>query len=780
MIKISFFKTIKMFTFRLFIVLILSILFFTNNVLALSAKQKQIIDSNSLYLDDECTSISSDSSSNQSDSNTANQSLRDKLAQMLMPRVDTDSDIDTVTGFKVGGIFVGRDHITELSSKIDEKQSSESPMLVSIDGEGGTVDVPIGSNPPSALEMGSMSDEEVKNIAKTFGQELHDLGVNMDLAPVADVVDDTGRGVIKTRAFGNNNDIVIAKAGAFADGLKESKVLPTFKHFPGHGHATTTPGGSTLGDSHSDADVYVKNKSQLANEDLVPFVELSQSSPSAIMVGHLIIPDVDADTPATVSKPVVTDLLRGELGYDGLVITDDMGNMAPITSRYGNFPDAVLAAIKAGNDMVLFADKNDQIGAVLDRLEQAVESGDLSEDRVDESITRINTARDFGLETDALSGCECTANGTGDFSGSNNVEIAYNFFTSKGLSPEATSGIVGNLMLESGPELDPNALNNTPVAGYPGHFGIAQWGSRQAYLEAFAQALGKPKNDFETQLKFIWHELTGESEAPQAPNAGAYRASTYDRLMAITSQGNDAVIEATDIFEANYEVSGGAAMEQRRNYALQVYQLYGGGTGTAGASNCGGTGVNGAICPDNIESLRHPTQAGYYQLPDAPNGEYTFDGGTGPEQRYGSKQLVCVVYTVALAYKDKYKESSTIDVGDLNASGHETHYKGVAVDLSADGSITAANDHNSYSTYSDEATIDLGKMFIDTGSIKNIWWCPPDAPNDDDANGASHNAIRQYAESKGTPVNIKCITNHASHFHVDIADEYIIPGSFMP
>lgn len=195
-----------------------------------------------------------------------------------------------------------------------------------------------------------------------------------------------------------------------------------------------------------------------------------------------------------------------------------------------------------------------------------------------------------------------------------------------------------------------------------------------------------------------------------------------------------------------------------------------------------GTGatLDGVECPANIESLRHPSVAGYYQMPDAPNGEYTFDGGATPDQRYGSKQLVCVLYSVALAYKAEFGDRSTIDIGDLNASGHKTHYKGVAVDLSADGSVTAANDHNDYTTYSDEATITLGKLFIDTGAIKNIWWCPPDALSDDAANGASHNAIRQYAESKGTPVNIKCITNHASHFHVDIADEYALPGSFMP
>lgn len=749
--KISFFNTIKVFTFRLFIVLILSILFFTNNVLALSAKQKQIIDSNSLYLDDECTSISSDSSSNQSDSNTANQSLRDKLAQMLMPRVDSDSDFDTVTGFKVGGIFVGRDHITELSSKIDEKQSSETPMLVSIDGEGGTVDVPIGSNPPSALEMGSMSDEEVKNIAKTFGQELHDLGVNMDLAPVADVVDDTSSGVIMTRSFGNNNDTVIAKAGAFAEGLKESKILPTFKHFPGHGHATTSQGGSTLGDSHSDANVFVKNKAQLANEDLVPFVELSQSSPSAIMMGHLIIPDVDADTPATVSKPVITDLLRGELGYDGLVITDDMGNMAPITSRFSNFPDAVLAAIKAGNDMVLFADKNDQIGAVLDKLEQAVESEDLSEDRIDESLARINKARDFGLETDALSGCECTVGGGGgDFSGSNNVEIAYNYFTGKGLTPYEASAIIGNFMQESSPELNPEANSGS-------HYGIAQWdiGGREANLRTFARETGRANeyNTIEVQLEFVWLETTGEGATPSVPG------NNRPVLPAMEAAGDD-LARLVNIWLEQWEGARGQEEEKRLNYAQQVLDTYGGGTGSSTAS-CGGSTINGLECPANLQP--HPSAAGYFMMPDAPNGEYNLYGI--PWKRYGSETLICALHTVGIAYFESMNGESKLQIGNLNTpylQPSRSHRWGVANDQYADGNVSAATNIGNYST---DATVTLGKLWVDTGILKNIWWCPGDD---------SIQQILAYAASKsdGLAGQIKCEPGHANHFHVDIRDEF--------
>ncbi len=705
---------------------------------------------------DQVGNAPADGGGTQTDTSTL--SIRDKLAQMLMPRVNSEADIDTVTSAKVGGYFVGRDSLASLSTKIKDSQNAENPFLVSVDGEGGTVDVPIASNPPSALEMGSKTDEEVRTIAKDFGTELAGLGVNMDLAPVADVVDDINSGVIKTRSFGNNNDVVTAKAGAFADGLREASVFPTFKHFPGHGHATKSDG--SLGDTHADKNVYTANKQQLLTGDLAPFVSLMQGNSSAVMTGHLIIPDIDPSTPTTVSRKVITDFLRGELGYDGLVITDDMGDMAPITERFANFPDAVLAAVKAGNDMVLFNGKIDQIGAVLDKLEAAVASGDLSEDQVNESLRRIDTAKNFANVPEVLSGCECSSTaGSGDFTGGNNVEIAYNFLTSKGLSPAQASAIIGNLMAESSPNIDPTADNGS-------HRGIAQWdySDRYAKLVKFAEETGRAgqQDTIEVQLEYLWLETTGEGATPSVPG------NNRPVLPAMDAAGDD-LAALVHIWLEQWEGAAGQNEGGRLEFAQQVLDEYGGGVGSAsgGGGNCSGaSGVDGVECPANMEP--HPTQAGYFKMPDAPNGEYTFDGGAGPEQRYGSETLVCVIYTVAMAYKQKYQDQSTVDIGDLNASGHKSHYKGVAVDISADGVIAAANDHSGYNT---EATIEFGKMFVDTGKIKNIWWCPNDNSSD---------VIRAYAEEKGTPINIKCIEGHQNHFHVDILDEFIIPGSFTP
>lgn len=193
-----------------------------------------------------------------------------------------------------------------------------------------------------------------------------------------------------------------------------------------------------------------------------------------------------------------------------------------------------------------------------------------------------------------------------------------------------------------------------------------------------------------------------------------------------------------------------------------------GDTGEGAASTSSRSGlVAGVECPANIEP--HPFQAGYVKMPDSLDSKYTWDAGAVPAQRYGHEQLVCVLHTVANAYYDLYQGKSMLKIGDLTASGHSSHNIGRAVDLNAIGEIAAAD--TTRAGYNTEATIALGKLFVDTGVIKNIWWCP---------NDNSISAINDYAQQRGTPITIKCLPNHHHHFHVDISDEYIIPGNFQP
>ncbi len=189
--------------------------------------------------------------------------------------------------------------------------------------------------------------------------------------------------------------------------------------------------------------------------------------------------------------------------------------------------------------------------------------------------------------------------------------------------------------------------------------------------------------------------------------------------------------------------------------------IYSNGRVTSGSS---GSTIDGVECPANLgepNSQRH----NYYQLPSNPEAYASY---TNPDRQYGSKELVCALYTVGKAYKAAYP-NSILNIGDLNAAGHESHNWGVAVDLSATpvgaGGVRAAD--NTRANYSTEATIKLGQLFVDTGIIQDIWWC--------DAGDGSIAAIKDYATSKGLALNIKCLPNHYNHFHVNINCKFAGP-----
>lgn len=184
-----------------------------------------------------------------------------------------------------------------------------------------------------------------------------------------------------------------------------------------------------------------------------------------------------------------------------------------------------------------------------------------------------------------------------------------------------------------------------------------------------------------------------------------------------------------------------------------------------GAGGGSGASLAGVECPSTLQP--HPTQAGYFRMPDAPNNEYVVYAREA--RRYGSEQLVCVLYSVAMAYAQAYPGQSQMYIGDLNAAGHKSHYKGIAVDVQSRGSVVAAD--STEPGFSEEATVTMGNLFVDTGVMKNLWWC----------HQPSLDQIVAYANSKGTPFEgAKCISGHDNHFHIDIKEEFALPGRFTP
>jgi beta-N-acetylhexosaminidase len=287
---------------------------------------------------------------------------------------------------QVGGLFIGSDDTRLLTDGgvAKARAASALPLFVGIDEEGGRVariTGPHGPLPSARTMAATMSPTQVRTLAASLGAELRGLGVNVDFAPDVDVSDQPRDAVIGDRSFSDSPAVVTSYAGAFAAGLRRSGVLPVFKHFPGHGHAT--------GDSHTGSAV-TPPLSSLLGDDLVPYRTLPDSGVSSVMVGHLQVPGLTGTVPASLS-PAAYQLLRGRYHFDGVVFTDDLGSMSAITARY-DLPDAVLLAIRSGADVALWT-TGGQLGAVVRRLTSALADGTLSRARVNQAVTRVLVAK---------------------------------------------------------------------------------------------------------------------------------------------------------------------------------------------------------------------------------------------------------------------------------------------------------------------------------------------------------------------------------------------------
>jgi beta-N-acetylhexosaminidase len=320
-------------------------------------------------------------------------STPDKLAQLLMVGVKNADDARAVVnGYHVGGIFIGS--WTDLSifkGPLADIAGSAGPLplAVSVDEEGGRVSrlrSLIGSA-PSARELAqSQTVAQVHDLALGRGKKMRDLGITIDFAPVVDVTDAPDDSVIGDRSFSADPDKVTAYAGAYAQGLRDAGLLPVLKHFPGHGHGS--------GDSHSGG-VVTPPLSDLQNNDLVPYRKLVTAAPVAVMMGHLQVPGLTGDNPASLSRAAV-QLLRNGTGYEappfnGPVFSDDLSSMAAISDRYG-VAEAALRSLQAGTDVALWV-TTDEVPAVLDRLEKAVAAGELTMQAVDQSLMRVATMK---------------------------------------------------------------------------------------------------------------------------------------------------------------------------------------------------------------------------------------------------------------------------------------------------------------------------------------------------------------------------------------------------
>lgn len=320
----------------------------------------------------------------------ANMSDADKVGQLLMIGIHgktlNDDAKFMLNEYRVGGIILfdrnmeSKDQVKSLIIDINKtgKSAGLTPLFIGIDQEGGAVarmEDQLIKIPP-AEELGKEPIEQAVSLAKQSGTELKDLGFNINFAPVADL------GLTYGRSFSTNPDDVVRYASAVGKAIDEAGLWYSYKHFPGI--------GKTDVDLHADTSVVPVSKETLLNEDTKVFVDLiKQSKPNtyAIMVSHAMYPQIDADHPSSLSKAIITDWLRKDMGYDGVVVTDDM-DMGALAKHY-TFGDMAVQSILAGSDILLVCHEYEHMQEGYNGLMKAVKDGRISKERLDESVKRI-------------------------------------------------------------------------------------------------------------------------------------------------------------------------------------------------------------------------------------------------------------------------------------------------------------------------------------------------------------------------------------------------------
>lgn len=362
------------------------------------------------------------------DSLLSNMSLRQKITQMMMvdfrqwKTADEEAKSDftkmnsevqkIVEDYDFGSVIFFANNIKETEQSFNltmdlQKAATKDngiPLLITTDQEGGIVyRLGSGTALPGNMALGATGDVNNAKIAgEIIGSELSSLGINTTLAPVVDVNNNANNPVIGLRSYGEDAEMVGKMASAEIEGLAEYNVIGCAKHFPGHGDTAT--------DSHYGLPMVNKSKEELLNNELKPYQVAINQGIEMIMSAHILYPQLDDTTvhsdktgkeeklPSTLSHKILTDLLKGEMGFNGVVVTDAM-NMAGIAATYDEV-QAVKLAINAGVDLICMptnmtckADLT-KLDAIIDGVEEAVNNGEIQESRLDDAVTRILTLKE--------------------------------------------------------------------------------------------------------------------------------------------------------------------------------------------------------------------------------------------------------------------------------------------------------------------------------------------------------------------------------------------------
>lgn len=323
-----------------------------------------------------------------------NLSQDEKLGQLFIIALYTNKGEDyinqvrnIVTNDKIGGLILMQDDAAREINLVNEfQQKSKVPLMIGMDAEWGLFQrIATAHKFPWAMTLGAIQDKNlVYQMAAKIAEDCHRMGINWDFAPVVDVNTNPNNPIIGNRSFGSEVDNVISSALSYSNGLQDNNILAAIKHFPGHGDTST--------DSHLDLPVVSHNMERLSSTELAPFKALMNKGIGGVMVAHLYVPSLESGKgiPASVSKNIITGLLKDKLGYKGLIITDAL-NMGAVANKYkpGEL-DAM--AFKAGNDIMLFSQG---VAEGKKLIQKAIDSKEISQSRVEESVKKILLTKYF-------------------------------------------------------------------------------------------------------------------------------------------------------------------------------------------------------------------------------------------------------------------------------------------------------------------------------------------------------------------------------------------------
>ncbi len=331
--------------------------------------------------------------------------LDEKIAQMLIIYYSSttyDEILEqTIKEVKPGGFILMNDNISTYQNTLNLVKSmqkdSKIPMIISIDQEGGIVqrlqkitDIEV-TNIPSMLTLGKTNDKNLAyNVGKIMAQQLKTLGINLDFAPVVDIYSNKDNKVIANRSFGSNSEEVTTMALALKQGLEDNNVNTCLKHFPGHGDTTV--------DSHYNLPVINKDYNDLSKVELIPYYKAIKNNTNMIMIGHIALPKITKDnTPASLSKEIITNLLKTKLKYQGLVITDAL-NMKALTDNYSD-KEIYTMAINAGVDLLLMPNGSRK---AIEYIKESIKEKKITEQMINTSVTKILTYKYNHLKEEYL------------------------------------------------------------------------------------------------------------------------------------------------------------------------------------------------------------------------------------------------------------------------------------------------------------------------------------------------------------------------------------------